>query len=118
MTDQERLEEIQEQFDYGAKNGFEDYNVALADIKWLISTVVEQQKLIAHWKKGFENENKIAGRLRKKFERLEKENARLQKTLEFYADKKTYETNVTDQWEPITPIDQDQGDKARRELGE
>ncbi len=44
------------------------------------------------------------------------ENARFRKALEFYADKKTYETNVTDQWEPIAPIDQDQGEKARQEL--
>lgn len=31
------------------------------------------QKEISHWKKAFDNENKIAGHLQKKVERLEKE---------------------------------------------
>lgn len=41
---------------------------------------------------------------------------RLSKALEFYADTKTYETDVTSQWEPVTPINQDAGEIARKAL--
>lgn len=68
----ERLDEIKEQFEYGIKNNFEDYNVALDDIKWLIQTVEQQQKKITHWKKCTDNEQKIAGKLQKKVETLTK----------------------------------------------
>lgn len=40
------------------------------------------------------------------------ENARLREALEFYADKQSYEVNVTDQWEPVMSILQDDGRKA------
>lgn len=39
----------------------------------MLETIEEQQKEIEHWKKGFENENVIAGKLQRKVERLEKE---------------------------------------------
>ncbi|GIP55928.1 hypothetical protein [Paenibacillus vini] len=41
---------------------------------------------------------------------------RLQTALEFYADEKTYETNVVDQWGPVTKIDFDSGERARTNL--
>lgn len=41
---------------------------------------------------------------------------RLQQALGFYADIKTYETNVVDQWQPVALIDIDLGDKARTAL--
>ncbi len=96
MTDQERLEEIKT-IHSKIECAFErnDQKMEIHDLltqlfeeyhtDWLIETVEEQQRLIAHWKKGFENENKIAGRLKRKFERSEKENARFRKALEFYA---------------------------------
>lgn len=41
---------------------------------------------------------------------------RLREALEFYADEKTYETDVTSQWEPVTLIDSDNGKRARQAL--
>ena len=48
--------------------------------------------------------------------RLEHENKRLREALEFYASEKTYETDVTNQWEPVTLIDSDNGKRARQAL--
>lgn len=47
-----------------------------------------------------------------------KENTRLREALDFYADKENYEVNTTDQWEPLIPIIQDNGEKARQTVGE
>ncbi len=102
MTDRERLKNIQGNWEY-------EKCIKPEDVELLISTVEEQQKEIAHWKKGFENENKIAGRLRKKFERLEKENARLRKALEMYADIDNY--IGVPYW-----VGLDQGERAREAL--
>lgn len=44
------------------------------------------------------------------------ENKRLREALEFYASTKTYETDVVSQWEPVTLINQDLGEKARQAL--
>ena len=46
------------------------------------------------------------------------QNKRYREALGFYADQKTYETNVVDQWEPVTPINNDKGLKARQALEE
>ena len=48
--------------------------------------------------------------------RLEHENKRLCEALEFYASEKTYETDVTSQWEPVTLINNDNGKIARSAL--
>lgn len=47
---------------------------------------------------------------------LIKENAHLREALQFYADKESYVVNVTDQWEPIFPVLQDDGETARKVL--
>ncbi|MGG4552581.1 hypothetical protein [Paenibacillus humicus] len=49
-------------------------------------------------------------------ERLQEENHAMKEALKWYGDKKTYETNLNDQWEPVTLIDQDLGEKAREAL--
>ncbi len=81
------------------------------------SRIEEQQKEIKHLK-----EDQISGlseTLEKEWRynvKLLKENARLQKALEFYADKKTYTDKVNDEWGSTTAILVDRGKKARQAL--
>lgn len=44
------------------------------------------------------------------------ENKRLSEALKFYADKVSYEMNVTDEWEPVIPVNKDLGEIARKAL--
>lgn len=83
------------------------------DIKFLISTVEEQQKEIDGLSKAgkfFENG----------YCQYEEENARLREALEFYADDDNwYEVNDGFGYMPeyLKPIDNDGGEKARQALG-
>jgi len=57
--------------------------------------------------------------LEKKLERMgvrSEEYQLYKKVLEFYADENNYKADVTNQWEPVIPIDQDRGDKASQVL--
>jgi len=40
----------------------------------------------------------------------------LKKALGWYADENNHEVNVTNQWEPVLPINQDRGKRARQAL--
>ena len=50
------------------------------------------------------------------YDELKRENDRLREALKFYADEESYEVNTGDQWEPILPVLQDDGKKARQAL--
>lgn len=47
---------------------------------------------------------------------LKEQNASFREALEFYVDEESYKVNVTEQWQPVRPIDKDGGEKARRVL--
>ncbi len=96
MTDQERLEKCKV---------FANAN----DIDWLISTVKEQQKKTERWKNKYRFYKGFADRFSDIIQEQEKEIARLQKVLEFYADKENYITFDS-------PAIKDQGARARQEL--
>lgn len=78
MNDIERLGEIKEQFEYGIKHQFEDYNVALSDIDLLIEQAERVQEL--------EEENfALMESLRFQDEILERQNKRYREALKWCA---------------------------------
>jgi len=118
-----------------------EIHLDINDYKWLIGTVKQQneqikelQKDVKEWeevdKAWSEVSNKAIDKKDQRIEELEQANARgnghvkaceerieeLEKALEFYANGKNYETDVINQWEPITPILKDEGEKAKQAL--
>ena len=117
----ERLEELKNRVwkdacayaesDEQSREGF-SYTLSDYDYEWIIQQAERVEKL-DYENKGLKHQSEQQGA---DIAVLEHENQRYKQALEFYADKKTYETNVTDQWEPVTPIFKDNGKIAREAL--
>lgn len=118
MTDQERLEEIQQSWHESCGD------VRLLDpenVDWLINTVKDQQTKMKMMEQAIEDDQEVKERLNILAEERQKEIERLREALEFYTDENKYEfeTIVSDcDIEVESKILEDGGEKAREALKE
>lgn len=112
MTDQEQLNEAIETIKDLVKVVEAEWGISdkhIADVEWLTSIVMEQQKEI-EGRKDFES------RRIHQVKNLIERNKRYKRALEYYADKRNYVS-----WNSMaiseTEINRDQGKRARKELG-
>ena len=98
VVNNDKLQEIKRDFEWGIKAAGEGQGYTNLDdesVSWLISQLEQAQAEI---------------------ERLQADNQQLVECLEWYGDFENFQTNVVDQWQPITPIISDLGERARQAL--